>query len=137
MPSYYMPQVQGQMEIKLDHGTETVRRAAPMSGGCTIEGHLRDKQESEHEELQREHVLLLEESVLQIQTQKHLEESGYVNEPASAATIALKTLASEVTKLSPHHAKLEKELQVARDLGQSGGSSKPLTSSDRREIMMA
>ncbi|GMH06976.1 hypothetical protein Nepgr_008816 [Nepenthes gracilis] len=51
VPSYYMPQVQGQMEIKLGHGTEIVRRAAPASGGCNIEGHLCAKQESEHEEL--------------------------------------------------------------------------------------
>ncbi|GMH09704.1 hypothetical protein Nepgr_011545 [Nepenthes gracilis] len=56
------------METKLGNGIETVRRAAPASGGCNIEGHLCDKQESEHEELQQEHVLLLEESGLRIQT---------------------------------------------------------------------
>ncbi|KAL8160373.1 hypothetical protein V2J09_001910 [Rumex salicifolius] len=71
-------------------------------------------QEIENEELRLEHVQLQEEnSGLWVQNQKLSEEASYAKELASAAAVELKSLAGEVTKLSLHNAKLEKELQAA------------------------
>ncbi|GMH18164.1 hypothetical protein Nepgr_020005 [Nepenthes gracilis] len=91
-------------------------------------------QESENEKLKLEHVLLLEEnSGFRVQNQKLSEEAGYAKELASAAAVELKILAGEVTKLSLHNAKLEKELQVARDLAHSGGSGMQITGGGSRK----
>ena len=64
-----------------------------------------------------EHVQILEEnSGLLVQNQKLSEEASYAKELASAAAVELKNLAGEVTKLSQHNTKLEKELLAAREL---------------------
>lgn len=74
-------------------------------------------QEIENEKLKLEHVQILEEnSGLHVQNQKLSEEASYAKELASAAAVELKNLAGEVTKLSLQNAKLEKEMQAARDL---------------------
>lgn len=56
-----------------------------------------------------------------MQNQKLSEEASYAKELASAAAVELKNLAGEVTKLSLHNAKLEKELMAARDLASTRG----------------
>ncbi|KAL2469337.1 Kinesin motor family protein [Forsythia ovata] len=84
-------------------------------------------QEIENEKLKLEHVQILEEnSGLRVQNQKLSEEASYAKELASAAAVELKNLAGEVTKLSLHNAKLEKELQAAREMmnSKNGGSRK-------------
>ncbi|GER42288.1 kinesin-related protein [Striga asiatica] len=84
-------------------------------------------QELENEKLKLEHVQLVEEnSGLHVQNQKLSEEASYAKELASAAAIALKNLAAEVTKLSFQNTKLEKELQAARE-----SSSRSSKSADR------
>ncbi|PIN04884.1 Kinesin-like protein [Handroanthus impetiginosus] len=81
-------------------------------------------QEIENEKLKLEHVQILEEnSGLRVQNQKLSEEASYAKELASAAAVELKNLAGEVTKLSLHNAKLEKELQAARELSSRSSSS--------------
>lgn len=80
-------------------------------------------QEMENEKLKLEHVQLLEEnSGLCVQNQKLSEEASYAKELASAAAVELKNLAAEVTKISLQNAKLEKELQAAREFSHSRGS---------------
>ncbi|VFQ82942.1 unnamed protein product [Cuscuta campestris] len=70
-------------------------------------------QEIENERLKLERVQIVEEnSGLRVQNQKLSEESSYAKELASAAAVELKNLAEEVTKLSLHNAKLEKELSA-------------------------
>ncbi|KAE8654335.1 Kinesin-related protein 11 [Hibiscus syriacus] len=65
-------------------------------------------QEIENEKLKLEQVQLSEEkSGLCVQNQKLAEEASYAKELASAAAVELKNLASEVTRLSVHNAKLE------------------------------
>ncbi|KAL2490668.1 Kinesin motor family protein [Abeliophyllum distichum] len=84
-------------------------------------------QEIENEKLKLEHVQILEEnSGLRVQNQKLSEEASYAKELASAAAVELKNLAGEVTKLSLHNAKLEKELQAAREMmnSKNGGNRK-------------
>ncbi|GJT76612.1 kinesin-like protein KIN-7D, mitochondrial, partial [Tanacetum coccineum] len=74
-------------------------------------------QEVKNEKLKLEHVQILEEnSGLLVQNQKLSEEASYAKELASAAAVELKNLAGEVTKLSLHSTKLEKELLAAREL---------------------
>lgn len=81
-------------------------------------------QEIENEKLKLEHVQILEEnSGLRVQNQKLSEEASYAKELASAAAVELKNLAGEVTKLSLHNAKLEKELVAARDLSSRSSTS--------------
>ncbi|KAL6531870.1 Kinesin-like protein KIN-7D, mitochondrial [Orobanche minor] len=81
-------------------------------------------QEIANEKLKLEHVQIIEEnSGLRVQNQKITEEASYAKELASAAAIELKNLAGEVTKLSLQNAKLETELQSAREL--SSRSRKP------------
>ncbi|KAL2466742.1 Kinesin motor family protein [Abeliophyllum distichum] len=74
--------------------------------------------EIENEKQRLEHVQILEEnSGLHVKNQKLSEEASYAKEPASAATVILKNLAVEVTKLSLHiMQKLKKELQAAREM---------------------
>ncbi|KAI3769704.1 hypothetical protein L6452_00816 [Arctium lappa] len=73
-------------------------------------------QEVKNEKLKLERVQILEEnSGLSVQNQKLSEEASYAKELASAAAVELKNLAGEVTKLSLHNAKLEKELVAARE----------------------
>lgn len=80
-------------------------------------------QEFENEKLKLEHVQMSEEnSGLRVQNEKLAEESSYAKELASAAAVELKNLAGEVTKLSVHTAKLEKELLSARELAHSRSS---------------
>ncbi|KAK9677816.1 hypothetical protein RND81_11G169300 [Saponaria officinalis] len=80
-------------------------------------------QEIENEKLKLEHVQLVEEnSGLRVQKQKLSEEASYAKELASAAAVELKNLAAEVTKLSLHNAKLEKELQAAHEFARSRGN---------------
>ncbi|XP_042002827.1 kinesin-like protein KIN-7D, mitochondrial isoform X3 [Salvia splendens] len=81
-------------------------------------------QEMETEKLKLQHVKILEEnSGLHVQNQKLAEEASYAKELASAAAVELKNLAGEVTKLSLQKSKLEKEMQVARELSaRSSGS---------------
>ncbi|CAA0827674.1 Kinesin motor family protein [Striga hermonthica] len=90
-------------------------------------GELRKKiqsQELEKEKLKLEHIQLVEEnSGLHVQNQKLSEEASYAKDLASAAAIELKNLAGEVTKLSFHNAKLEKELQAARESSSRSSSS--------------
>ncbi|KVH88970.1 Kinesin, motor domain-containing protein [Cynara cardunculus var. scolymus] len=86
-------------------------------------------QEVKNEKLKLERVQILEEnSGLSVQNQKLSEEASYAKELASAAAVELKNLAGEVTKLSLHNAKLEKELVAARELVNSrpgnGGNRK-------------
>ncbi|KAL6561055.1 Kinesin-like protein KIN-7D, mitochondrial [Orobanche gracilis] len=74
-------------------------------------------QEIANEKLKLEHVQIIEEnSGLRVQNQKLSEEASYAKELASAAAVELKNLAGEVTKLSLQNAKLETELQSAREL---------------------
>ncbi|KAL7206801.1 hypothetical protein ACSBR2_019498 [Camellia fascicularis] len=80
-------------------------------------------QEIENEKLKLEHVHILEEnSGLHVQNKKLSEEASYAKELASAAAVELKNLAGEVTKLSLHNAKLEKELLAAQELAHSRGA---------------
>ncbi|THG18946.1 hypothetical protein TEA_029295 [Camellia sinensis var. sinensis] len=80
-------------------------------------------QEIENEKLKLEHVHILEEnSGLHVQNQKLSEEASYAKELASAAAVELKNLAGEVTKLSLHNAKLEKELLAAQEMAHSRGA---------------
>ncbi|KAH6789395.1 Kinesin motor family protein [Perilla frutescens var. frutescens] len=81
-------------------------------------------QEIENEKLKLERVQILEEnSGLHVQNQKLAEEASYAKELASAAAVELKNLAGEVTKLSLQNAKLEKEIQAARELSTRNSSS--------------
>ncbi|CAA2975310.1 kinesin KIN-7D, mitochondrial isoform X1 [Olea europaea subsp. europaea] len=80
--------------------------------------------EIENEKLKQEHVQILEEnSGLRVQNQKLSEEASYAKELASAAAVELKNLTGEVTKLSLHNAKLEKELQISREMMNSKNGS--------------
>ncbi|XVE93713.1 hypothetical protein REPUB_Repub01dG0217900 [Reevesia pubescens] len=90
---------------------------------CSENEELQEK-EIENEKLKLEQVQLSEEnSGLCVQNQKLAEEATYAKELASAAAVELKNLAGEVTKLSVHNAKLEKELLAARELTHSRGSA--------------
>ncbi|KAL2512334.1 Kinesin motor family protein [Abeliophyllum distichum] len=76
--------------------------------------------EIENEKLKLQHVQILEDnSGFRVQNQKLSEEASYAKELASAAAVELKNLAGEVTKLSLQNAKLEKEIQAARELVRS------------------
>ncbi|KAF9620842.1 hypothetical protein IFM89_014779 [Coptis chinensis] len=80
-------------------------------------------QEIENEKQKLEHVHLMEEnSGLRVQNQKLAEEASYAKELASAAAVELKNLAGEVTKLSLHNARQEKELLAAQDMINSRGA---------------
>ncbi|XP_073041385.1 kinesin-like protein KIN-7D, mitochondrial isoform X2 [Primulina eburnea] len=82
-------------------------------------------QEIENEKLKLEHVLILEEnSGLRVQNLKLSEEASYAKELAAAAAVELKNLAGEVTRMSLHNAKLEKDLQAAREFNSRGGNRK-------------
>ncbi|XP_073139566.1 kinesin-like protein KIN-7D, mitochondrial isoform X2 [Henckelia pumila] len=82
-------------------------------------------QEIENEKLKLEHVQILEEnSGLRVQNLKLSEEASYAKELAAAAAVELKNLAGEVTRMSVHNAKLEKDLQAARELNSRGGNRK-------------
>ncbi|CAN0910498.1 Kinesin-like protein KIN-7D, mitochondrial [Linum grandiflorum] len=80
-------------------------------------------QEITNEKLKIHQVQLSEEnSALHVQKQKLAEEASYAKELASAAAVELKNLAGEITKLSLHNSKLEKELLAARESLQYRGS---------------
>ncbi|KAJ9561039.1 hypothetical protein OSB04_006199 [Centaurea solstitialis] len=82
-------------------------------------------QEVKNEKLKLERVQILEEnSGLSVQNQKLSEEASYAKELASAAAVELKNLAGEVTKLSLHNAKLEKELVAARESRPGNGGNR-------------
>ncbi|XP_075501684.1 kinesin-like protein KIN-7D, mitochondrial isoform X2 [Primulina tabacum] len=82
-------------------------------------------QEIENEKLKLEHVQILEEnSGLRVQNLKLSEEASYAKELAAAAAVELKNLAGEVTRMSLHNAKLEKDLQAAREFNSRGGNRK-------------
>lgn len=77
----------------------------------------------ENDKLKLELVQRVEESSgLRVQNQKLSEEASYAKELASAAAVELKNLAGEVTKLSMHNTRLEKELLAARQLLNSRSS---------------
>ncbi|KAJ0971064.1 hypothetical protein J5N97_019023 [Dioscorea zingiberensis] len=81
-------------------------------------------QEAENEKLNLDRRQLSEENRgLVTQNRKLAEEASYAKELASAAAVELKTLASEVTKLSLQNERLGKELSVAQEIAYSRGGS--------------
>ncbi|GMH02785.1 hypothetical protein Nepgr_004624 [Nepenthes gracilis] len=86
-----------------------------------------ESQEVENEKMKLQHAQLFEEnSGLRVRNQKLSEEATYAKELASAAAVEIKNLAGEVTKLSLQNAKIEKELQAARDLAHSRAVVMPI-----------
>ncbi|PWA74637.1 Kinesin, motor domain-containing protein [Artemisia annua] len=111
--------LQEQLQNKLAAAqSQTTLSSSEQHGSEEYIDELRKKiqfQEVTNEKLKLEHVQILEESSgLLVQNQKLSEEASYAKELASAAAVELKNLAGEVTKLSQHNTKLEKELVNTR-----------------------
>nr|CAD1840353.1 unnamed protein product [Ananas comosus var. bracteatus] len=106
--------------VASEHG---LLRRARLGGAIDVNS----SDEAESEKLNNKQLKLVEDNrELLSQNQKLAEESSYAKELASAATVELKNLAEEVTKLSLENARLEKELVVTQDMAHSRAGNNKL-----------